>query len=314
MAKAALDERHIESFVEMMAAERGAAENTLGAYRRDLERFAGHLAKWRRDCLDADRQTVRDYLAELDKAGLAPSTAARQLSTLRQFFAFLHGDGLRADNPCTNVEGPRLKRPLPKILSETEVELLLSAARGRFDLCKTPRDLASAHRLLALIETLYASGLRASELVGLPLAAVRGDPQFLTVRGKGGRERLVPLNDPARDAISGFLEHRDVMAGGNGAAANIWLFPSASSSGHLTRQRFAQLLKALAMDAGIAPSRVSPHVLRHAFASHLLSHGADLRAVQQMLGHADISTTQIYTHVLEERLRLLVSKGHPLAR
>lgn len=298
----------------MMAAERGAADNTLTAYRRDLEGFVRYLAKNGRDCLDADRQVVRDYLVALACAAMAPSTTARQLSTLRQFFTFLHGDGLRPDNPCTNVEGPRPRRPLPRVLSESDVEQLLRTARGCIDRCKTMREKASAHRMLALIETLYASGLRVSELVGLPLAAARGDPRFLVIRGKSGRERLVPLNDPARNAIVGYLPFRRALMKQGAKAGASWLFPSSGSSGHLTRQRFAQLLKKLAGEAELAPSRVSPHVLRHAFATHLLSHGADLRAVQQMLGHADISTTQIYTHVLEERMQALVREGHPLAR
>lgn len=308
------DARYIEGFVEMMAAERGAAAKTLAAYGHDLECFSQHLGRRGQDCLTADREAVRAFLASLADAGLAPSTAARRLSTLRQFFGFLQADGIRGDNPCVNVEGPRPRRPLPKVLSEGEVERLLAAALERTVKPGTIKEQAAAHRLLALIETLYASGLRASELVGLPLVAAAGDERFLLVRGKGGRERLVPLNEPARDTIKVYLDWRQFFITGHAGGTSPWLFPSSASGGHLTRQRFAQLLKELAAEAGIAPSRVSPHVLRHAFASHLLNHGADLRAVQKMLGHADISTTQIYTHVLDERLRALVREGHPLAR
>jgi integrase/recombinase XerD len=235
---------------------------------------------------------------------LAPRTGARRLSALRQFYRFLYAEGLRGDEPTAALDSPHQGRPLPRVLSESEVDALLAAARSR--------DGPEGLRLAALVEVLYATGLRVSELVALPLAAVRRDPRVLLVRGKGGKERMVPLGEPAREALSAYLEvRRRFCPAGRDPR---WLFPSRAASGHLTRHRFAQLLKALAVEAGVDPGKVSPHVLRHAFASHLLEHGADLRAVQQMLGHADISTTQIYTHVLNERLRRLVETHHPLAR
>lgn len=288
----------------MLAAERGAAVNTIAAYRRDLEDFAATLG--RRGCSDADAsaEDIRAYLAHLASAGLAPSTAARRLSALRQYFRFLHMEGIRTDDPAAPVDSPRRGRPLPKILAEEDVERLLAMAHD------TPGP--GGLRLAAMLELLYATGLRVSELVTLPLAAVARDPEFLIVRGKGGRERMVPLNDAGREAVRRYCDVRaHFLPDGRPSP---WLFPSRGREGYLTRQRFAQILKALAAQSGIEPRRVSPHVLRHAFASHLLAHGADLRSVQQMLGHADISTTQIYTHVLDERLRALVARKHPLAR
>ena len=247
--------------------------------------------------------------------GACPAqTAARRLSSVRQFHKFLFAEGVRPDNPATVLESPRLGRPLPKIMSEEEVDRLLDVARNVM-YPEADGNKGAGYkraRLICLLEVLYATGLRVSELVGLPLAAVMADERFLAVRGKGGRERLVPLTAQARDAINAFLEIRRERAGAQDASDK-WLFPSSARQGHLTRQRFSQELKAVAAAAGIDAGRVSPHVLRHAFASHLLAHGADLRAVQQMLGHADISTTQIYTHVLEDRLRRLVESHHPLA-
>lgn len=310
----ALDtDRFIEGFLEMMAAERGAALNTLHAYGRDLAGFETFLKTRGENVLGADREAVRAYFDDLMAHQRAPSTAARVLSALRQFFRYLHAEGYRPDDPCIHIDAPRLGRPLPKVLSENEVERLLAAARARLEAAGTPRAAAMARRLVALLEVLYATGLRVSELVGLPLAAVRPDARMLVVRGKGGRERMVPLSPPAIEAIRAYREVRDELAK-DVANAHAWLFPSRSKMGHLTRHRMAQLLKGLAIEAGLAPSGVSPHVLRHAFASHLLNHGADLRAVQQMLGHADISTTQIYTHVLEARLQALVRERHPLSR
>lgn len=295
---------HVDSFLEMLAAERGAAANTLEAYRRDLEHLAGFLASRGNAPVTASAEDLRSYLAALETAGMAPRTAARRLSALRQYYRFLLGEELRADDPTLQLSSPRQGRSLPKILSEAEVTLLLEAAQRR----KGPEGL----RLVALLELLYATGLRVSELVALPAASVARDPRLLVVRGKGGRERMVPLSEPARVALRAYEPARLAFLRRKGDER--WLFPSRGGRGHLTRHRVAQLLKELAVESGIEPSKVSPHVLRHAFASHLLAHGADLRAVQQMLGHADISTTQIYTHVLDERLKSLVQEQHPLAK
>lgn len=297
----------------MLSAERGAALNTLEAYRRDLEDYASFLAQRRAGVEQAQATHVRGYLASLADAGYSASTAARRLSALRQFHGFLFAEGMRADDPCAVIEAPRQGRPLPKVLSVDEVERLLEAAT-RQEEARSRQDVTRAYkraRTVCLMEVLYATGLRVSELVGLPMSAVAADARVVTVRGKGGRERLVPLSDAARTALDAYLRMRDAMLGG---AHSPWLFPSRGRQGHLTRHRFAQLLKELAAGAGIPPQRISPHTLRHAFASHLLANGADLRVVQQMLGHADISTTQIYTHVLDERLKKLVEEGHPLAR
>ncbi len=295
--------RYLETFLEMLAAERGAAANTIAAYRRDLDHFAAELASRGRNDRNASAEDIRAYMAGLASDGLAASTGARRVSALRQYFRFLHMEGIRTDDPAAPVDSPRRGRPLPKILGEKEVERLLAAAHAM----PGPEGL----RLTAMLELLYATGLRVSELVTLPLSAVARDPEFLVVRGKGGRERLVPLNEAGREAVRRYREARSHFL--PEGQASPWLFPSRGREGYLTRQRFAQLLKALATTSGIDPRRVSPHVLRHAFASHLLAHGADLRSVQQMLGHADISTTQIYTHVLDERLRALVARKHPLA-
>ncbi len=295
--------RHVDTFLEMLAAERGAASNTLQAYRRDLADFSAFVAArgWLPE--DADGTAVRDYLAHLSGAGMAPSTSARRLSALRQFFRFLYADGLRDDDPCATIDSPRQGRPLPRHLSEDEVEQLLAAARRRGG--------AGGTRLVALLEVLYATGLRVSELVGLPRSALSRDSQMLIVRGKGGKERMIPLGDAAAEALAAYGAVRGEFAAKGRESP--WLFPSRSRDGHLTRARFAQMLKVVALEAGLDAARVSPHVLRHSFASHLLAHGADLRALQQMLGHADIATTQIYTHVLDERLKALVARAHPLA-
>ncbi len=298
--------RCVETFIEMMAAERGAAPNTSQAYLRDLNAFAEFAAARGCSVDAADTQLIRRYMAMLNRAGLAPATARRRLSALRQFHRFLVAEGLRGDDPCAAVDAPRRGRTLPRLLSEADVEALLAAAGRRVG----PRGL----RLVALMEILYAAGLRVSELVGLPLAALGRDRRMVMVRGKGGRERLVPLSDPARRAVADYLPHRRVFipAAADGATSP-WLFPARGAAGHLSRGHFAVMLKELAAEAGLDPASVSPHVLRHAFASHLLAHDADLRSVQQMLGHADISTTQIYTHVLDERLKSLVQTCHPLA-
>ncbi len=303
----------IEAFLEMMAAERGAALNTLEAYRRDLSDFRDFAGK-RGGLRGADTEVIRAYLARLEGAGLAARTAARRLSALKQFYRFLHADGIRADDPAVSLEGPRRGRSLPKILSVAEVDDLMQAAQARAAAEDAPVDAARHVRLVALLEVIYATGLRVSELVGLPVAVARGDPRVLLVKGKGGRERMVPLSPPARAALADYMAVRGVFLELSGPRGAPFLFPSRGKAGHLTRMRFFQLLDELAVEAGIDPARVSPHVLRHAFASHLLNNGADLRSVQQMLGHADISTTQIYTHVLEERLQALVQAGHPLAR
>ncbi|MFI4947860.1 MAG: site-specific tyrosine recombinase XerD [Alphaproteobacteria bacterium] len=301
--------RRLEAFLEMLAAERGAARLTLAAYRNDLADLAGFLAARGIALENADATALHDYLTAMTTRRLAPRTLARRLSALRQFFRFLVSDGTRVDDPTSGLDAPRLGRPLPKILSETEVERLIEAAS-----CWPDEE---GVRLRCLLELLYATGLRVSELIGLPLAGAQRDPRFLLVRGKGGRERVVPLSPPARQALTAYLECRSrflPQKQPHNPKMARWLFPSRGEDGHLTRQRCGQLLKALALAAGLDPARLSPHVLRHAFASHLLDHGADLRSVQQMLGHADIATTQIYTHVQGERLRRLVESAHPLAR
>ena len=294
----------IEAFLEMLSAERGAAANTLAAYGRDLTGFRDFLTRRKIALKDADADSIRRYLDGLSSAGLSKATAARQLSAIRQFYRFLLSDGMRQQDPSSNIEGPRRRRPLPKVMGESEVDRLIASAQARD---ATPQ----AARLCCLLEILYATGLRVSELVSLPLGAVRNDPHLLLVRGKGGRERLVPLGDPARTAIEKYLAVRVHFL--DEGQPSKFLFPSRGGSGHLTRHRFAQLLGELAAEAGLPARTISPHTLRHAFATHLLAHGADLRAVQQMLGHADISTTEIYTHVLTARMQALINEHHPLA-
>jgi len=296
--------RHVESFLEMMAAERGAAANTLDAYRRDLDDLADFLARRGRNVTDADAAAIRDWLSAQAAAGMAPRTQARRLSCIRQFYLFLFAERIRADDPTSNLDAPRLGKPLPKHLGTDEVAKLLDAARAL--------DGEDGILMTALLETLYATGMRVSELVSLPAAAVARDPAVLVVRGKGDKERMVPLSDPARAALIAWRSVRDAPQ--PGGRASRWLFPSHGRTGHLTRSGFARMLARVAEKAGLNLARVSPHVLRHSFASHLLAHGADLRAVQQMLGHTDIATTQIYTHVLEDRLKSLVASHHPLAK
>jgi integrase/recombinase XerD len=303
----------LKLFLDMLMAERGAAAKTIEAYSRDLSAFLAYLAQKRTTALAASADNLRSYLAELSRKGLAPTSRARKLSAIRQFFRFLLGEGLRSDDPCSAIDSPKLGRPLPKILSLAEVEALLEAASDAVTRAGEGTAKRRALRMQALIETLYATGLRVSELIALPRRVLTTDDRVLTVKGKGGRERLVPLNDAARKALADHLAEIDADTG-KGKAPSAWLFPSGNGGEPLTRQRFGQELKALALAAGLDPSRVSPHVLRHAFASHLLERGADLRTVQQLLGHADISTTQIYTHVIEERLRRLVEQHHPLAQ
>ena len=288
----------------MLAAERGAASLTLAAYQNDLSNLAGFLVPGGVALETADRERLHAYLASPATARLSPRTLARRISAMRQFYKFLLLEGVRQDDPTTELDTPRLGRPLPKILSETEIKSLIEAVQG------WPGE--EGVRLGCVLELLYATGLRVSELVTLPLAAARRDPRFLIISGKGGKERVVPLSEPGRAALRKYLECRENFL--PGTRPSRWLFPSRGSAGHLTRQRTGQLLKELAVKAGLDPDRLSPHVLRHAFASHLLDHGADLRSVQQMLGHADIATTQIYTHVETGRLRKLVESAHPLAR
>ena len=314
-AKAALSEEDaaaIEAFLEMAAAERGLSRNSIDAYRRDLACFAAYLAPSRVALAEAEPESVRGFVAAQRRSGAAARTASRRLSCLRQFYLFLLTDGRREDDPTAPVDSPALPRTLPGVLSEEEVERLLAAACPPDESAEVSNKReADGLRLRAMIEVLYGSGLRVSELVSLPLHAVSTETRTLLVRGKGDKERLVPLGAPARRALDAYVAVRDRhLADG---APSRWLFPSRGASGHLTRHRLAQMLKALARTAGIEPGRVSPHALRHAFASHLLANGADLRAVQKMLGHADIATTEIYTHVLDERLRRLVEAGHPLA-
>lgn len=304
---------HLEAFLEMLSAERGAAARTLEAYRSDLLDFATFIARRGRSAAGATNDDMRAYMKSLADAGFAASSAARRLSALRQFHRFLYADGTRTDDPTLTIDTPRKGRPLPKILSVAEVDRLLAAARDAAYAAEpaTPAARLRAMRLYCLLEVLYATGLRVSELVGLPASAARVDGRVISVSGKGGRERIVPLNARAKAAMA---DHVALSRGTGAGQPAPWLFASDGASGHWTRQSFARDLKALAAGAGIAAAKVSPHVIRHAFASHLLANGADLRAVQQMLGHADISTTQIYTHVLDERLKQLVNERHPLAK
>jgi len=309
------DQIRINQFLEMLGAERGASKNTLESYARDLNHLSEntpvHLG-------DITRDHVRAYLALLQKNDLAPRTQARKLSSLRQFFRFSYGEGLRPDNPMLGIDSPKTGQSLPKLLSEDQVNKLLKQVEKQLE--KKPG--LKSLRLRALIEVLYATGLRVTELVSLPLAAVRSGQPYIFVRGKGGKERLVPMNDRAIRALRAYIAAMRPVPGKDKTSKtnnktnkkSKWLFPSRGVKGHLTRHRFAQLLKEIGGEAGILPSQLSPHVLRHAFATHLLSHGADLRAVQKMLGHSDITTTQIYTHILEERLKLLVQKKHPLSK
>ncbi len=299
----------LEAFLEMMAVERAAANNTLIAYGKDLEDAGAFLASLGRSVADAGAQDVEAYFADLGVRGLSPATASRRRAALRQFYRFAVLEGWRKDDPSRRVDAPRKRHGLPKLLSREEIERLIAAAGAR----EGSGDGAEGLRLACIVELLYASGLRVSELTALPLAALARDPAFLTVRGKGGKERLAPLNAHARAAVKAYLAVRAHFLP-KGDKANPWLFASRGAARRLTARRVAQLLDEAAAAAGIDPARVSPHVLRHAFATHLLEGGADLRAVQTLLGHADIATTQIYTHVTSERLRETVTRAHPLAR
>jgi integrase/recombinase XerD len=297
----------IDLFLDMMAAERGASRNTLDAYRRDLTAFDACIGRSGGSAEKATREQVRRYLASTGAVGAA-SSQARRLSALRQYFAFLYTEGLRRDDPTAAIDSPRRAQTLPKILSQADVEKLIEAAR------RDATESEEGVRLLCMLEILYASGLRVSELVTLPLSAARGQNALLLVKGKGGKERMVPLNHAARDATRAYLKVRDEFLSPGNRGAERFLFPSHGREGHLTRRRCHQLLKALALKAEIDPAKLSPHVLRHAFATHLVEGGADLRSVQMLLGHADIATTQIYTHVASERLKATVAAAHPLSR
>jgi integrase/recombinase XerD len=309
------DAKLIDLFLDMLAAEQGAGSNTLDAYRRDLTDFSSFLVAQGQTIAGAATQALRDYLADLDSRGFKSSSVARRLSAMRHLFRFLLNERIRSDDPAAILSGPKRGRGLPKVLSISDVDRLLTRAKaltGEAD--ASPQTQLRALRLYCLLEVLYATGLRVSELVSLPLSAARGSAGMIVVRGKGNKERLVPLNDASRQAMADYLAAMEALKGSKkNVAASKWLFPSFGESGHLTRQHFARDLKELAGLAGIAPRLVSPHVLRHAFASHLLHNGADLRIVQTLLGHTDISTTQIYTHVVEERLKSLVRDLHPLA-
>jgi len=304
------DERLFALFLDMLAAERGAEKNTLAAYTRDLADFTNYLAELERSVATAATADLRAYLGDLTRRGLRPATVARRLSAIRQLYRFLYAEGQRRDDPAAVLEGPKRARALPKTLTLAEVDRLLRAAAASDPAAPLPVRVRAA-RLACLVELIYATGLRVSELVALPASAARRDARVIVVHGKGNKERLVPLNKAAKHAMAEYLA---LVAQAGGAGSTKWLFPSFGDSGHLTRQHFARELKGLAAAAGLRPALVSPHVLRHAFASHLLHNGADLRVVQTLLGHADISTTQIYTHVLEERLKGLVRDLHPLAQ
>lgn len=306
----AADADRIGAFLEALAAERGAAPNTLAAYERDLRDHADWLAGRGRGLVDADRAAIEAWLESLAARGLSPATRARRLSAVRQFCRFAFSEGWREDDPGAGIAGPARARRLPKTLSVTDIDRLLDGAR------QAPGRPDRAARLCCIVELLYATGLRVSELISLPRAGLAGDPRMILVTGKGGRERMVPLSASAREAVAAWCGHRDAAERAEvakGGRPSPWLFPSRGRAGHLTRIAVWQALKALALRSGVDPAGLSPHALRHAFATHLLANGADLRSIQALLGHADISTTEIYTHVLDERLRALVLEKHPLA-
>ena len=304
------DESLVELFLDMQAAERGAGKNTLDAYRNDLADLTAHLRAGKVGVGKATTDDLRGFLVSVTERGLATASLARRLSAVRQLYRFLYAEGKRTDDPAAVLEGPKRARTLPKVLSIAEVDGLLTQARAQAeDGTSAPGVRLRAARLLCLLEVVYATGLRVSELVALPTSAARKDQRMLVVRGKGNKDRLVPLNGAAKRAMAEYLK---LCSDAKDGPPSKWLFPSFGEQGHLTRQHFARELKGLGAAFGITPERLSPHVLRHAFASHLLHNGADLRVVQTLLGHADISTTQIYTHVLEERLKALVRDLHPL--
>jgi len=316
MRAKASDVKLIGLFLDMLAAEQGAGENTLDAYRRDLTDLSEFLGKAHQTFAGATTEALRAYLADLDTRGFKSSSVARRLSALRHLFRFLLNERIRSDDPAAILSGPKRGRSLPKVLSIADVDRMLSHAKEATRAASaSPTQRLRAVRLYCLLEVLYATGLRVSELVTLPRSAATRDARMIVVRGKGSKERLVPLNDASRQAMADYLAAMQAQTGAKSKAsvASKWLFPSFGESGHLTRQHFARDLKYLAVAAGLAARQVSPHVLRHAFASHLLHNGADLRIVQTLLGHTDISTTQIYTHVVEERLKAMVRDLHPLS-
>ncbi len=311
MAAPASQELWISTFLQAQAAELGAATNTLLAYGRDLKDFVAWLEQRKVAFAQVDRDQIEAYLIDCDAQGLSRSTRARRLSAIKQLYRFAFEEGWRETNPAIQIKGPGRQKRLPKTLDVAEVDRLLAAAR------ETGRSKADRVRNTCLMEVLYATGMRVTELVSLPVSSARGDPRMLLVLGKGGKERMVPLSPPARDALVAWLTQRDTAednAVSNGAQRSRFLFPSRGKSGHLTRHRFFLLVKELAVQGGVAPDKVTPHTLRHAFATHLLANGADLRSIQTLLGHADVATTEIYTHVLDERLAELVLQHHPLAK
>ena len=297
----------VELFIEKITAE-GAALNTVESYGRDLRCFSDFTKARNRKPEDASQEIIHQYFQYLSKAGRSKKTSSRHLSTLRQFFQYLFLDRIREDDPTVAIDSPGLSQRIPKYLSVNEVDLLLQQSRLRPGI--------EGIRLIALLEIIYATGMRVTELVGLSVTAISRDRQMLVIRGKGEKERMIPLSEPAIDALKNYLLIRERFIPKNSAKppTQNWLFPSRSKNGHLTRIRFSQLLKDLAVDAGLPKNKVSPHILRHSFASHLLANGADLRSLQQMLGHSDIATTQIYTHVLDERLKLVIDESHPLSK
>ena len=301
----------IPGLLDALAAERGAASNTLAAYERDLTHVDDWLAGQGLDFSNARKADIESYLIECDDQGLSRATRARRLSSIKQLYRFAFEEGLRADNPAVQIAGPGRDKRLPKTLSIDEVDRLLSAAEQQ------GRSSAEKLRNTCMMQVLYATGMRVTELVSLPISAARGDPRMLLVRGKGGKERMVPLSAPARTALSGWLVYRDTeddVTRAKGKPTSAFLFPSRGKAGHLTRHAFYMLIKEIAVAAGVSPEKVTPHTLRHAFATHLLQNGADLRSIQTLLGHADVATTEIYTHVLEDRLKELVLEHHPLAK
>ncbi len=311
MTAPASQELWISTFLEAQAAELGAATNTLLAYGRDLKDFSDWLTRRKSGFSEADRDRIEGYLIDCDAQGLSRSTRARRLSAVKQLYRFAFEEGWRESNPAIQIKGPGRPKRLPKTLDVPEVDRLLAAAR------RTGRSDADKIRNTCLMELLYATGMRVTELVSLPVSSARGDPRMLLVLGKGGKERMVPLSPPAREALVDWLQARDAAeekAVSKGGQASRFLFPSRGKSGHLTRHRFFLLVKELAVEGGVSPEKVTPHTLRHAFATHLLANGADLRSIQTLLGHADVATTEIYTHVLDERLSELVLEHHPLAK
>ncbi|WP_170332977.1 site-specific tyrosine recombinase XerD [Ruegeria arenilitoris] len=311
MTAPATQDLWISTFLEAQAAELGAATNTLLAYGRDLKDFSSWLERHKSGFAEADRDQIEGYLIDCDAQGLSRSTRARRLSAIKQLYRFAFEEGWRDTNPAIQIKGPGRQKRLPKTLDVVEVDRLLDAAR------QTGRSTADKIRNTCLMEVLYATGMRVTELVSLPVSSARGDPRMLLVLGKGGKERMVPLSPPARDALAAWLKVRDEAEEATvskGGQRSRFLFPSRGKSGHLTRHRFFLLVKELAVHGGVSPEKVTPHTLRHAFATHLLANGADLRSIQTLLGHADVATTEIYTHVLDERLSELVIQHHPLAK